>query len=71
MKRKIKKPFEELFIDKEQSIWFRHFKCPKCGSKIRTDFNFIYCSYVKCNWYDAYTEGIALQYEIKEKFRGI
>lgn len=48
------KPFEKLFIDKGKSTWYDKYKCPKCRCRLRTDFNFIYCSYVKCDWYEAY-----------------
>lgn len=48
------KPFEDLFVNREMSTWYDKYKCPKCGSRLRTDFNFIYCSYVACNWYEVY-----------------
>jgi len=53
-----KRPFVELFIDKKMSTWYDKHKCPKCQCRLRTDFNLIYCSYVKCDWYEAYLKEI-------------
>lgn len=53
-----KKPFVEVFINKKIAIWYDKHKCPKCQCRLRTDFNLIFCSYVKCDWYEAYIKEI-------------
>ena len=47
--KKLKK--KEKKISDEGSIWYDKFKCPECGSRLRTDFNTVYCSYILCKYY--------------------
>lgn len=68
-----KKNFKGLIINRESSMIVEEFKCPKCKNTvaISRDMDFIFCTYIKCNWYDAYTKELFKKYTINSKFRRI
>ncbi len=42
---------DEEILYNQSSWWGGDDSCPDCGGRLRTDYkNFIYCSYLKCNY---------------------
>lgn len=46
------KNFEKVFGDRATAKWHKDM-CPTgCGCRLRFDGSLIWCSYIKCDWYD-------------------
>lgn len=68
---KRRKPnFKNSIIDKTSAIMFDKFKCPECDNTIAITYNmdFLFCTYVKCNWFDAYVSQVIEQINVNNKF---